>query len=134
MLDALFVLGFISRPELVLSVPDFFILYISGNTNVLSVLKTGILATISRRLQVSLTYIWGKWGLPVPRDCKLLYVSGQPLGLPKIDNPTQEDIDKYHKLYCDQVTRLFEKYKEKVSFCFLFAAFGGETKVFSTTN
>lgn len=58
--------------------------------------------------------MWGKWGLPIPRDCKLLYVTGQPLGLPRIEQPTQQDIDKYHQLYCDQVTRLFEKYKEKV--------------------
>ena len=93
---------------------DIVPVYLFGNTSVLSVLKTGILATLSRRLQVSLTYIWGRWGLPIPRDVKLLYVTGQPLGLPKIEQPTQEDIDKYHKLYCEQVSRLYEKYKEKV--------------------
>lgn len=93
---------------------DIVPVYLFGNTSVLSVLKTGLLATLSRRLQVSLTYIWGKWGLPIPRDVKLLYVTGQPLGLPKIETPTQEDIDKYHNLYCEQVTKLYEKYKEKV--------------------
>lgn len=91
---------------------DIVPVYLFGNTSVLSVLKTGLLATISRRLQVSLTYIWGRWNLPIPRDVKLLYVTGQPLGLPKIENPTQEDIDKYHRQYCDQVKRIFEKYKE----------------------
>lgn len=93
---------------------DIVPVYLFGNTMVLSVLKTGLLTTLSRRFQVSLTYIWGRWGLPIPRDTKLLYVTGQPLGLPKIENPTQEDIDKYHNLYCEQVTRLYEKYKEKV--------------------
>mmetsp|Transcript_15193 Transcript_15193/g.28830 ORF Transcript_15193/g.28830 Transcript_15193/m.28830 type:complete len:327 (+) Transcript_15193:135-1115(+) len=93
---------------------DIVPVYLFGNTSVLSVLKTGLLATISRKLQVSLTYVWGRWNLPIPREVKLLYVTGQPLGLPKIEKPTQQDIDKYHQQYCDQVTRLYEKYKEKI--------------------
>jgi hypothetical protein len=36
------------------------------------------------------------------------------LGLPKIENPTQEDIDKWHEKYCSEVTRLFDGYKEKI--------------------
>jgi 2-acylglycerol O-acyltransferase 2 len=43
-----------------------------------------------------------------------LYASGQPLGLPHIKEPTNADIDKWHAIYCGQVERLFEKYKEKV--------------------
>jgi len=93
---------------------DVIPVYLFGNTTVLSVMKHGLLSSISRKLGFSLTYMWGKWYLPIPRDnCKLLYVSGQPIGIPHIPNPTQEDIDKYHSMYCDQVTRLFEMYKEK---------------------
>jgi len=94
---------------------DVIPVYLFGNTTVLSVLKTSLLPTLSRKLGISLTYMWGKWGLPIPRnDCKLLYVSGQPIGIPQIPHPTQEDIDKYHNLYCLQVQNLFDKYKEKV--------------------
>jgi 1-acyl-sn-glycerol-3-phosphate acyltransferase len=93
---------------------DIVPVYLFGNTNVLSVLKTGVLAYLSRKLQVSLTYIWGRWLLPIPRDCKLLYVAGQPLGMPKLENPSNEEIDKWHSKYCHEVERLFEKYKEKV--------------------
>ena len=94
---------------------DIIPIYLFGNTSILSVMTHGVLATLSRKLQVSLTYFWGKWNLPIPRNqCKLLYVSGQPLGIPHIPDPTQEDIDKYHALYCQQVQRLFDKYKEKV--------------------
>jgi Diacylglycerol acyltransferase len=89
-------------------------IYLFGNTTVLSVLKTGLLAYLSRKLQVSLTYIWGKWYLPIPRPTKLLYVSGQPLGMPKIENPTQADIDLWHDKYCQQVKQLFDLYKERV--------------------
>lgn len=88
--------------------------YLFGNTSVLSVLKHGPLAALSRKLQVSLTWLWGMWYLPIPRDDKLLYVCGKPLGLPHIAEPTQEDIDKWHAKYCEEVRRLFESYKEKV--------------------
>lgn len=88
--------------------------YLFGNTSVLTVLKSGPLATLSRKLQVSLTYFWGKCCLPIPRDEKLLYARGRPLGLPHIPEPTDEDISKYHAKYCEEVTRLFNKYKEKV--------------------
>lgn len=37
--------------------------------------KTGILAYLSRKLQVSLTYFWGKWFLPIPRDEKVRYTT-----------------------------------------------------------
>jgi hypothetical protein len=93
---------------------DIVPIYLFGNTTVLSVLQTGYLANLSRKLQVSLTYFWGKWLLPIPRDEKLLYIGGQPLGMPKIENPTQADVDEWHEKYCDAVTKLFDKYKEKV--------------------
>ncbi len=46
-------------------------IYLFGNTSVLSALKHGPLASISRKFQVSLTWFWGKWCLPVPRDEKV---------------------------------------------------------------
>merc|ERR1712151_1018575 len=45
-------------------------IYFFGNTSVLTILKTGPLATLSRKLQVALTYFWGKYYLPIPRDEK----------------------------------------------------------------
>jgi hypothetical protein len=89
-------------------------IYLFGNTSVLSALKHGPLATLSRKLQVSLTWFWGKYYLPIPRDEKILYVVGKPLGLPHIEEPTQEDIDKWHGVYCEEVRKLFEMYKERV--------------------
>lgn len=93
---------------------DIIPIYLFGNTSILTVVKTGLLAQLSRKLQVSLTYFWGKFGLPIPRDDKLLYVGGQPLGMPHLPNPTQEDIDNWHAKYCDEVRRLFDTYKERV--------------------
>jgi hypothetical protein len=45
--------------------------YLFGNSSVLSVLKHGPLAALSRNLQASLTLFWGKWYLPIPRDEKV---------------------------------------------------------------
>lgn len=42
---------------------------------------------------------------------KLLYVRGKLLGLPHIPEPTDEDVNKWHKVYVDEVVRIFEKYK-----------------------
>lgn len=93
---------------------DLVPMYLFGNTSVLSVVKSGPIAHLSRSLQMSVTYFWGKYNLPVPRDDKLLFVSGKPLGMPHIPNPTDADVDKWHAKYCEEVTRLFNTYKEKV--------------------
>jgi hypothetical protein len=34
--------------------------------------------------------------------------------MPRIDQPTQQDIDKWHEKYLQEVRRLFDTYKEKV--------------------
>jgi hypothetical protein len=34
--------------------------------------------------------------------------------MPKIENPTQTDVDYWHQKYCSEVTRIFNTYKERV--------------------
>jgi len=36
------------------------------------------------------------------------------MGLPHIQNPTDADVDKWHAKYCQEVTRLFDTYKERI--------------------
>jgi Diacylglycerol acyltransferase len=36
------------------------------------------------------------------------------MGLPHIPSPTEEDVNKWHAKYCEEVKRLFHTYKEKV--------------------
>ena len=94
---------------------DIIPVYFFGNTGVLSVLSSGPLASLSRKLGACVTYFWGFAGLPLPRfGEKCVYARGRPLGLPEIKEPSQDDIDKWHKLYCNEVRRLYEKYQEKV--------------------
>lgn len=93
---------------------DIVPVYLFGNTSVLNVLKNSFLENASRKMQMSVTYFWGKWFLPIPRDDKLLYVRGKPLGLPFIPEPTDDDVNKWHGKYCEEVTRLFEMNKERL--------------------
>lgn len=90
---------------------DVIPLYLFGNTTVLEVMRHPLLMSISRTLGVSLTLFWGRWGMPLPKSDQLIYVRGSPLGMPQIENPTDEDIDKWHKVYVAEVQRLFETYK-----------------------
>ncbi|KAL1518622.1 hypothetical protein AB1Y20_002910 [Prymnesium parvum] len=90
---------------------DVIPLYLFGNTTVLSTLNTGPLATLSRKLGVSVTFFWGRWGLPVPKPVRLVYARGRPLGMPHIPEPTDADVDHWHAEYCRKLQELFENYK-----------------------
>ena len=93
---------------------DIVPLYFFGNTSVLSCFTNPFLESISRKYQVSLTWFWGVWGLPIPRPDKILYVRGKPLELPFIPDPTNEDIDKWHNKYISEVERIFNTYKVRI--------------------
>ena len=92
---------------------DVIPLYFIGNTASLSIPKIPFLETLSRKYQVSITIFWGRWGLPIPRPDKIIYVRGTPLGLPFIPEPTDADVEKWHAKYVSEVVRLFDKYKCK---------------------
>jgi len=38
---------------------------------------------------------------------------GEPITIPKIDNPCQREVDFYHSIYVDSLIKLFDKYKSK---------------------
>ncbi|ETM42875.1 hypothetical protein F442_11912 [Phytophthora nicotianae P10297] len=48
--------------------------------------------------------------LPRP-DVDLITVIGKPLILPQIENPTREDVRKYHDQYIEALQGLFDRYK-----------------------
>lgn len=41
---------------------------------------------------------------------------GKPIDVPKIANPTSEDIDKYHQIFTEELIKLFDEHKTKYSF------------------
>jgi hypothetical protein len=93
---------------------DVIPVYMFGNTHALSALQSSLLSKLSRTLHFSIGYAWGRWYLPIPRPTKMMWVRGQPLGMPKVEYPTQAEIDYWHEKYCNEVQRLFDAYKERV--------------------
>jgi hypothetical protein len=93
---------------------DIVPMYFFGNTSVLSVFTHPFLESISRKYQVSLTWFWGVWGLPIPRPHKIIYARGAPLGLPHLVNPTDEEINQWHEKYVSEVQRIFDAYKKRI--------------------
>ena len=63
---------------------DVIPIYFFGNTTVLSTVSWAPIAKLSRQMGVSVTYFWGRFGLPVPNAVKLVYARGRPLGLPQV--------------------------------------------------
>ena len=47
----------------------------------------------------------------LPLRTPLVTVIGTPIEIPKIENPTTEDLDKYHKLYVESLRKLYYSYK-----------------------
>ena len=84
-----------------------------GNTEIYRPIKNYFLIKLSDWFQFPCTYFVGRYYLPIPQRKKLLYVSGQPLGLPHIKRPKSFHVDRWHKRYCEQVQRIFEQYKER---------------------
>lgn len=40
-------------------------------------------------------------------------VVGAPIPVEKVENPTKEQIDELHTIYCQKLTELFDEHKEK---------------------
>lgn len=50
--------------------------------------------------------------LPLPdRNLDIRIVMGSPLILPQIQNPTSEELGRYHGMYMDHLQKLFDKYQ-----------------------
>ncbi|GMF26019.1 unnamed protein product [Phytophthora fragariaefolia] len=57
---------------------------------------------------------YGRALLPIPRKVDIPIVVGEPLEVPHIEKPTQEDIDKVHAKYFAVLQDMFDKYKDEV--------------------
>jgi 2-acylglycerol O-acyltransferase 2 len=65
------------------------------------------------RFKLPGTFFFSKYLLLPNDDVDILTIIGKPIIIPKINNPTNEDIDKYHSIYINTLQELFDKYKSK---------------------
>jgi len=54
------------------------------------------------------------WGL-MPHRRPITSIVGQPIKVPHIPNPTEEQVSEYHKIYCDGLRKLFMQHRDKYS-------------------
>ncbi len=73
----------------------------------------GIMESLSLKLDISLTPFFGRWGwfLGPSQRVPVCVCLGEPVKCPKIDEPTQDDIDKYHSQLLKSYADLFENHK-----------------------
>ncbi|KAG2533421.1 hypothetical protein JM18_000316 [Phytophthora kernoviae] len=57
---------------------------------------------------------YGRGLLPIPRKVNIPIVVGEPLEVPHIPKPTQDDVDKVHTKYFAALEEIFVKYKDEV--------------------
>lgn len=57
-------------------------------------------------------FIQSSFGI-LPFRKPLTTIVGKPIPLPKIENPSQDEIDKYHEIFKQELIDLFERNKEK---------------------
>lgn len=61
---------------------------------------------------------WGRgvfnysFGL-LPKRKPIRSVVGVPIDCPKVEEPTQAQIDEFHQKYCDGLQAIWDKYKDK---------------------
>jgi len=74
----------------------------------------GILKRISIALDMAFTPFFGRffWFLGPPRRIPITVCLGEPIVCPQIDEPTNQDISKYHKLMLKGFEAVFDKHKE----------------------
>lgn len=94
-------------------------IYCFGSSKMLKRLNLPILERISNLFRISICLFFGNNFLPVPFRKKLLYVIGRAIHPPehlnskKVDASVIDDIlvDVMHKRFCDEMVRIFDKYK-----------------------
>jgi len=63
------------------------------------------------KLKLPKLLFWGKYWLLPRDDVELHCVIGEGIKLPIIENPSPEDINKYHDIYVNKLINLYNKHK-----------------------
>lgn len=88
-----------------------------GTTDAFTVIQDplGIMKWISRRLQVSLFLFYGRWGLPIPRRSPTA-ICVYPVRAPKLEDPSEETLEKLHQEVYGGLARTFDEQKDFVGY------------------
>ena len=65
------------------------------------------------KFKISGALYFGKYFLLPRTEYGHYTVVGKALVLPKIENPTEDDVLKYHQMYIDRLKDLYDRYKHQ---------------------
>mmetsp|Transcript_7354 Transcript_7354/g.14283 ORF Transcript_7354/g.14283 Transcript_7354/m.14283 type:complete len:360 (-) Transcript_7354:118-1197(-) len=89
--------------------------YSVGNTEVYSAGFDGwgVMEWLSRKLQMSLFFLWGRFYLPIPNRRNVALLFGKPIMVQKkpLDEITQKDIDELHAKLLASMSEIFDLHK-----------------------
>eukprot|EP00123_Amoebidium_parasiticum_P011910 comp20984_c0_seq1/m.28110 comp20984_c0_seq1/g.28110 ORF comp20984_c0_seq1/g.28110 comp20984_c0_seq1/m.28110 type:complete len:354 (-) comp20984_c0_seq1:196-1257(-) len=66
---------------------------------------------LAKTYRICLCLFWGRWGLPMPYRIPLYLCIGDPIDTPKIEDPSEEIVNEYHRRYVEGLQRVFDQYK-----------------------
>lgn len=64
------------------------------------------------RYKIPGVFFYGKYLFMPNPDINLMTVVGKSIQFPRIEKPSDEDVNKYHKIYIDALTDLYNSYKD----------------------
>ena len=67
----------------------------------------------SRQIKISLLLFYGKYGLPIPLERNLLYAVGRSIITYRNTNPSIEEIDFIHNIFCQELITVFNIHKSE---------------------
>jgi len=87
--------------------------YLFGNTQLFHIWydQGGFLQALSRRVGFGCCLMWGRWGLPIMFRVPIVGVVAEPIAVPQVENPSQQQIDDYHSIFVQRLRTLFEEQK-----------------------
>jgi len=55
--------------------------------------------------------IYGHWGTPIPRKVSQLLVIGKPLVVPKLSNPTHQEVQHHLDAFIEAMRRIYQRHQ-----------------------
>lgn len=75
------------------------------------------LRLLANKLKMPGVVFWSRYGIFFPPGVQLHTIVGRGVGSGKVygqgEEPSQEDIDRVHKLYMEEIQRMYDVHKEK---------------------
>lgn len=74
---------------------------------------TSLVHKVSRAVGAVPLVLWGVWGTPLPHQVPVTVVVGKPIEVPKVEHPSNEEVQKYLDQFIEELVALFERNKEE---------------------